>query len=113
METPPDPGLSGVIEVPLLSAGIPVNMMSLRLFGPRLLAALSQWIVRRDGYVIFYCHPAEVMNELDVNRSVVPARHRYRCGTTALTLLYSYMDRLAGAGLRPITLRALASRAVR
>lgn len=108
IEAAPEPGVSGVIEVPLLSAGIPINMMSLRLFGPRLLAALSLWIARRDGYVIFYCHPAEVMKELGVSRSVIPARHLYRCGATAVTLLYSYLDRLIGAGLRPITLRDLA-----
>ncbi len=105
----PQPGRSGVVEVPLLSAGIPINMMSLRLFGPRLLAAVSEWIVVRSGYVIFYCHPAEVMNDVSVSRSVVPARHRYRAGSTADSLLHSYLDRLVGLGFRHTTLRHLAS----
>lgn len=100
-------GHSGVIEVPVLGALIPINMMALRAFGPRLLASLSIVIARRNGYVLFYCHPAEIADNPPGNSAQVPRRHRYRSGGRAVKLLDNYIERLSAAGLRSASINEI------
>ena len=104
-------GRSGVVEVPLLSAIIPINMMALRVFGPRVMATLSILIAKFSGYVIFYCHPAEICEDRPGSVTQVPRRHRYRSGPKALTMLLDYTRRLQRAGLLHTPLSSLAARA--
>lgn len=101
------PGHSGVMEVPVLSALIPINMMALRAFGPGLLSALSIAIARSSGYVLFYCHPAEIADRRLGSTAQVPRRHRYRSGSRASELLDNYLDRLSAAGLRSASINEI------
>jgi hypothetical protein len=105
-------GHSGVVEVPLLSAIVPINMMALRLLGSRVLASLSTAVARRDGYVIFYCHPAEFGPRQAFASETVPRRHRYRVGVANLALLRNYIERLRVTGLKETRIDALAASAI-
>jgi peptidoglycan/xylan/chitin deacetylase (PgdA/CDA1 family) len=105
--SPCDPlrrGDSGVVEVPTISVVIPINMMALRVFGAWLMATLTIRIARRHGYVLFYCHPAELASHPPGDARQVPRRHRYRTGVRAEQLLDDYLSRLAAAGLRAASL---------
>jgi peptidoglycan-N-acetylglucosamine deacetylase len=102
-------GRSGVLEVPLSNAIVPINMMSLRCFGPRAVATLARALARRNRYVQLYCHPAEFMSARAFDRRLVPVRHRLRVGPGNFGLLTSYLQVMSRAGLVDASLSGIAA----
>ena len=59
------PGRSKILEVPPSACLFPVNLATLRVLGLSVVSRMATWIAHTSGHLVFYCHPAELVQAKD------------------------------------------------